>query len=259
MSSAYTRPNSTQARKQNQLHILAQQGLFTEELPADLSSLPRLPNPFDPSVSLDQRARSYLHVNCAPCHRPESVGRTIIDLRYDTPLAATNTVGAFPTLGDLGELEALIITPGAPQHSTLYLRMLTLGTFRMPPLASSIIDERGADLIAEWVASLDLAAAKETTPATFALIQNYPNPFNATTTIEFQLAAPATVELDIYDAIGQKVRTLVARLSRRRTLPHPVGRAQRRRPPSRQRHLFLQIASRDLPRHQTTDPAEIKK
>ena len=197
--------------EQNQLHILAQQGLFAEELPADLSSLPRLPNPFEPSVSLDQRARSYLHVNCAPCHRPESVGRTIIDLRYNTPLAATNTVGAFPTLGDLGELEALIITPGAPQHSTLYLRMLTLGTFRMPPLASSIIDERGADLIAEWVASLDLAAAKETTPATFALIQNYPNPFNAATTIEFQLAAPATVELDIYDAIGQKVRTLVAR------------------------------------------------
>ena len=197
--------------EQNQLHILAQQGLFAEELPADLSSLPRLPNPFDPSVSLDLRARSYLHVNCAPCHRPESVGRTIIDLRYDTPLAETNTVGAFPTLGDLGELEALIITPGAPQHSTLYLRMLTLGTFRMPPLASSIIDERGADLIAEWVASLDLAVAKETTPATFALIQNYPNPFNATTTIEFQLAIPTAVELDIYDAIGQKVRTLVAR------------------------------------------------
>ena len=93
--------------------------------------------------------------------------------------------------------------------------MLTLGTFRMPPLASSIIDERGADLIAEWVASLGappaLVAAKETTPTAFALDQNYPNPFNAATTIEFQLAAPATVELDIYDAIGQKVRTLVAR------------------------------------------------
>ena len=201
--------------EQNQLHTLAQQGLFTEELPADLSSLPRLPNPFDPSVPLDQRARSYLHVNCAPCHRPESVGRTIIDLRYDTPLTETNTIDAFPTLGDLGELEALIITPGAPQHSTLYLRMLTLGTFRMPPLASSLRDERGADLIAEWIASLSaptaLVVAKEATPTTFALDQNYPNPFNAATTIEFQLAAPAAVELDIYDAIGQKVRTLVAR------------------------------------------------
>ena len=86
-----------------------------------------------------------------------------------------------------------------------------MGTFRMPPLASSIIDERGADLIATWIASLDPVAAKETTPAAFTLIQNYPNPFNATTTIEFQLADPATVELYVYDAIGQKVRTLVAR------------------------------------------------
>ncbi|MXX41079.1 MAG: T9SS type A sorting domain-containing protein, partial [Gemmatimonadetes bacterium] len=127
----------------------------------------------------------------------------------------TNTVEAFPTLGDIGEPEALILSPGAPQLSTLYLRMLTMGTFRMPPLASSIIDERGSDLIAEWIASLDaptaLTAAKETTPATFTLTQNYPNPFNAATTIEFQLAASSAVKLDIYDSIGQKVRTLVAR------------------------------------------------
>ena len=196
--------------EQNQLHALAQQGLFTGDLPADLSSLPHLPNSFDPSVSLDQRARSYLDVNCAPCHRPESVSRTIIDLRYDTPLAETNTIGAFPTLGDIGEPEALILSPGEPQLSTLYLRMLTMGTFRMPPLASSIIDERGADLIAAWIASLDPVAAKGTTPVVFALAQNYPNPFNAATTIEFQLATPAAIELAIYDAIGQKVRTLVA-------------------------------------------------
>ena len=197
----------------NQLHTLAQQGLFTEDLPADLSSLPRLPNPFDPSVPLAQRARAYLDVNCAPCHRPESVGRTIIDLRYDTPLAETNTVGAFPTLGDLGELEALILTPGAPQLSTLYLRMLTLGTFRMPPLASSIIDERGADLIAEWIADLatpTAVAARAASPAEFALAQNHPNPFNAVTTIPFQLAAPAGVELTLYNAAGQKIRTLFA-------------------------------------------------
>ena len=194
---------------QNQLHALAQQDLFTADLPADLSSLPRLPNPFDPSVPLDSRARSYLHVNCAPCHRPESVGRTILDLRYDTPLAATHALGAFPTLGDLGEPEALILTPGAPQLSTLYLRMLTSGTFRMPPLASSVIDKRGADLIAAWIADLDAGAAKAALPVTSALAQNYPNPFNATTTIAFQLAAPAAIELAIYDAIGQKVRTLI--------------------------------------------------
>ncbi len=199
--------------EQNQLHTLAQQGLFTKELPTDLSSLPHLPNPFDPSIPLDQRARSYLDVNCAPCHRPESVGRTIIDLRYDTPLAETNTIGAFPTLGDIGEPEALILSPGEPQLSTLYLRLLTLGTFRMPPLASSIIDERGADLMAEWIASMGTPTAVTATaasPTEFALAQNHPNPFNAVTTIPFQLAAPAGVELALYNAAGQKIRTLFA-------------------------------------------------
>ena len=199
--------------EQNQLHTLAQQGLFTEELPTDLSSLPRLPNPFDPSVPLDQRARSYLDVNCAPCHRPESVGRTIIDLRYDTPLTETNVIGAFPTLGDIGEPEALILSPGEPHLSTLYLRLLTLGTFRMPPLASSIIDERGANLIAEWIASMGtpkVVAATAASPAEFALAQNHPNPFNAVTAIPFQLAAPARVELALYNAAGQKIRTLFA-------------------------------------------------
>ena len=209
-------------------------------LPADLSSLPHLPNPFDPSIPLDQRARSYLDVNCAPCHRPESVGRTIIDLRYDTPLAETNTVGAFPTLGDIGEPEALILSPGEPQLSTLYLRMLTMGTFRMPPLASSIIDERGADLIAEWIASLDApVAAKETTPTTFALDPELPQPFNAATTIEFQLAASDRRRIGHLRRARPKGPHLGHTTSRRWTLPHPVERTRRRRPSCRQRYLLL--------------------
>ncbi len=47
-------------------------------------------------------------------------------------------------------------------------------------------------------------------PATFALEQNFPNPFNPTTTIKYQLAEAGYVELDIFNAQGQKVRTLVS-------------------------------------------------
>ncbi len=44
----------------------------------------------------------------------------------------------------------------------------------------------------------------------FRLRQNHPNPFNPGTTIEYSLDQPAHVELIIYNALGEKVRTLVS-------------------------------------------------
>lgn len=55
-------------------------------------------------------------------------------------------------------------------------------------------------------------------PSGYTLLQNYPNPFNATTVIRYQLSAdggrPSTVNLKIYNILGQKVITLVNRRQR---------------------------------------------
>jgi hypothetical protein len=46
-------------------------------------------------------------------------------------------------------------------------------------------------------------------PQAFHLSANYPNPFNPSTSIEFALPQAGPVELNVYDVLGQRVRTLV--------------------------------------------------
>ena len=47
------------------------------------------------------------------------------------------------------------------------------------------------------------------TPASFALHANAPNPFNPETAIRFDLPTDAQVRLEVFDALGQRVRILV--------------------------------------------------
>jgi len=48
-------------------------------------------------------------------------------------------------------------------------------------------------------------------PAEYSLEQNYPNPFNPETTIEFSLPAPSHVKIQIYNMLGQRIRSLLDR------------------------------------------------
>jgi len=64
-------------------------------------------------------------------------------------------------------------------------------------------------------------------PDKFELYQNFPNPFNPTTTINFDVPVKSHVTLDIYNVLGQRVRTLVDRvLSAGRWTEDWDGRAQ---------------------------------
>jgi hypothetical protein len=59
----------------------------------------------------------------------------------------------------------------------------------------------------------DIAASIEdfghVAPHQYELAKNYPNPFNPTTTINYTLAKAGQVTLDVFNMLGQKVKTLV--------------------------------------------------
>lgn len=54
------------------------------------------------------------------------------------------------------------------------------------------------------------AEVKSGKPSIFSFIGNFPNPFNPSTSIRFSLASPGRVDLEIFNSIGQKVRTLIS-------------------------------------------------
>lgn len=138
----------------NQLDTLASLEVFDRPLPGSLRE-PTMPASRDERASLEQRARAYLHSNCANCHRPKGISQSNMDWRYDTPMALTESCDKPPKRGDLGIAEARLIAPGEPERSILWQRMAHQDAHRMPPLGSHRIDQEGADLVAEWIRSLE--------------------------------------------------------------------------------------------------------
>ena len=64
-------------------------------------------------------------------------------------------------------------------------------------------------LMAEKEYDVGTINSKKSIPNTVQLYQNYPNPFNPKTSINYEVKITNYVKLTIYNALGQKVRTLI--------------------------------------------------
>lgn len=133
----------------NQIRAFQDMGI----LPRKLKKSKPLVDPHQDGASLDDRARSYLSVNCSFCHRFGGGGSARIDLRHTIPLKEMEIDGFRPTLGDFGLADPFLIAGKDPSRSVLLYRTYKLGPGRMPHIGSEVVDDRGVQLLARWIES----------------------------------------------------------------------------------------------------------
>jgi len=115
----------------------------------------RLPLQQELSVSLEDRARSYLHVNCAHCHQFGAGTGLAISLRRSDSMEESKLLSKTPEKGSLGFTDAKIIDPGNPSNSILLYRMASSSIGRMPHIGSREVDFEAVSLISQWIEQMD--------------------------------------------------------------------------------------------------------
>lgn len=137
----------------NQIQRWADAG-YLVNVPAHPGAFRRHPAMEDERVDLEARVRSYLAVNCAPCHRPGgALGGGFFDVRLETETEMANLLlGALNDAG--GGSDSSVVTPGHPDRSVLLTRMRSTGSDRMPVVSSGVVDTNGVRLLERWIQEL---------------------------------------------------------------------------------------------------------
>lgn len=115
----------------NQLQYLMNTGMVYTRT---LKNVKRLPAYTDQGVKIEDRARGYLEINCAHCHRPGGdAGRTTLNVDYDTHMDKT----------------AIKLN-----RNNILMRMSEMGAYHMPKLGTTVIDTAGLLLIRGFLKNL---------------------------------------------------------------------------------------------------------
>ncbi len=142
--------------REGQLAALTQLGVLDKAIAED--SQAKLCDPFDAGRDLSARARSWLHVNCSPCHSSATGGAVPSVFNFTLTSSEMRAINFAPTQGDFGIGGAHVITAGDPLRSVLYYRISTLGPAHMPRAGSSEANGQGIELIYDWIAQMPGAA-----------------------------------------------------------------------------------------------------
>jgi uncharacterized repeat protein (TIGR03806 family) len=147
-------PKARNLNHNSQLEDWVAKGLL-DRLPSDAPAAPAM---FDVALPLEARARAWLDINCAHCHKPDGSASN-----SGLVLSATETdpvkvgIGKRPVAAGRGAGTLFqVIVPGAPDRSILAYRMASVEPgVAMPELGRSVHDEEGLALIREWIGKME--------------------------------------------------------------------------------------------------------
>jgi putative heme-binding domain-containing protein len=129
-----------------------------KELPpfddASAAKEPSIPVQRDLPANTAARARAYLHVNCAHCHRFGGGGSVSLELDFGKSLKETGILDVRPKQGDFGIADARIVSPGNPFQSVLLYRMAKFGRGHMPHIGYDHPHAEGIALVTDWIAGM---------------------------------------------------------------------------------------------------------
>ena len=119
------------------------------------TAAPRVPVWDDPSSgSVEDRARTYLDINCAHCHNPGGPGRTTgLDLTYGRRSDKELGILKFPVAAGRGTGDRSFgVVPGEPEESIFMFRVESVDSgIMMPELGRRLVHEEGVELIRQWI------------------------------------------------------------------------------------------------------------
>jgi uncharacterized repeat protein (TIGR03806 family) len=139
----------------NQLADWSAKGILTGAPAPDAA--PHVPPAFDASADIGLRARAYLDINCAHCHKADGgASNSGLFLGWNETSPRGWGVHKRPTAaGKATGNNFYVIEPGHPDQSIMVSRMeATEPGMRMPELSRSTVDEKGVALIREWISGL---------------------------------------------------------------------------------------------------------
>ena len=133
----------------NQIRAMSHARYFQAAV-TNLNTCRAMAHATDESVSIEQRVRSYLAVNCAHCHMPGGSALGNFDARLSPTLTATRLVDG-TLVNNGGNPSNRVVAPGSLERSMLLSRIASDGPGRMPPLASSVVDGQAVALVSRWI------------------------------------------------------------------------------------------------------------